>query len=157
MEEEGEGEGEEDIVEEAEVEAEAMAVGEGEAVMEGDRRQGQSANNRRQEQLRNRRSRHRSNRMKIAELKPGMRRVDVKGKIVDVESPREVQTKFGPGQVASATLQDESGSVKVTLWNENISKVAVNDTIEIQNGYVDSFRGELQLNVGRYGKLAKVE
>src|SRR5437016_7332589 len=107
--------------------------------------------------LRNRRSRHRSNRMKIAELKPGMRRVDVKGKIVDVESPREVQTKFGPGQVASATLQDESGSVKVTLWNENISKVAVNDTIEIQNGYVDSFRGELQLNVGRYGKLAKVE
>src|SRR2546430_9137764 len=71
--------------------------------------------------------------MKIAELKPGMRRVDVKGKIVDVESPREVQTKFGPGQVASATLQDESGSVKVTLWNENISKVAVNDTIEIHD------------------------
>lgn len=95
--------------------------------------------------------------MKIAELKPGMRRVDVKGRIVDMENPREVQTKFGPGQVASATLQDESGTVKVTLWNENISKVAVNDTVEIQNGYVDSFRGELQLNVGRYGKLAKVE
>jgi replication factor A1 len=95
--------------------------------------------------------------LKIAELKPGMRRVDVKGRIVDIENPREVQTKFGPGQVASATLQDESGSVKVTLWNENISKIAVNDNVEIQNGYVDSFRGELQLNVGRYGKLAKVE
>jgi replication factor A1 len=95
--------------------------------------------------------------LKIAELKPGMRRVDVKGRIVDIENPREVQTKFGPGQVASATLQDESGSVKVTLWNENITKVAVNDNVEIQNGYVDSFRGELQLNVGRYGKLAKVE
>src|SRR5207247_462883 len=54
-------------------------------------------------------------------------------------------------------VSDESGTVKVTLWNENISKVAVNDTVEIQNGYVDSFRGELQLNVGRYGKLAKVE
>jgi len=95
--------------------------------------------------------------MKIAELKPGMRRVEEKGEMVDVASQREVQTKFGPGRVASATLQDESGSVKVTLWNENIAKVAVNDTIEIQNGYVDSFRGELQLNVGRYGKLAKVE
>src|SRR4029077_7238098 len=95
--------------------------------------------------------------MKIAELKPGMRRVDVAGKIVDMETPRDVQTKFGPGQVASATLQDESGTVKVTLWNENITKVAVNDTVQIENGYVDSFRGELQLNVGRYGKLAKVE
>lgn len=95
--------------------------------------------------------------MKIAELKPGMRRVDVTGKIIDMETPREVQTKFGPGQVASAILQDESGSVKVTLWNENIAKVEITDTIEIQNGYVDSFRGELQLNVGRYGRLSKVE
>jgi replication factor A1 len=94
--------------------------------------------------------------MKISELKPGMRRVDVKGKIVDIETPREVNTKFGPGKVASATLQDESGAIKVTLWNENIGKINVNDDVEIQNGYVESFRGELQLNVGRYGKLAKV-
>lgn len=91
--------------------------------------------------------------MKIAELKPGMRRVDVSGKILDIENIREVQTKFGPGQVASATLQDESGTVKLTLWNENISKVEIGDQIDIQNAYVDSFRGELQLNVGRYGKL----
>ncbi|TMI67863.1 DNA-binding protein [Candidatus Bathyarchaeota archaeon] len=91
--------------------------------------------------------------MRIGELKPGMKRVDVKGKIVEVETPRDVQTKFGPGQVATATLQDDSGSVKVTLWNENISKVNVNDTIAIENGYVDSFRGQLQLNVGRYGKI----
>ena len=91
--------------------------------------------------------------MKIAQLKPGMRRVDVTGKIVDMDTPRDVQTKFGPAQVASATLQDESATVKVTLWNENISKVEISDTVSITNGYVDSFRGELQLNVGRYGKL----
>lgn len=95
--------------------------------------------------------------MKIAELKPGMRRIDVTGKLVDMENPREVQTKFGPGQVASATLQDESGTVKLTLWNETISKVEINNTIEIENGYVDSFRGELQLNVGRYGRLTVIE
>lgn len=92
--------------------------------------------------------------MKIAELKPGMRRVDVIGRIVEMENIREVQTKFGPGQVATATLQDASGSVKLTLWNENISKVSEGDTVDISNGYVDSFRGELQLNVGRYGKLS---
>ncbi len=95
--------------------------------------------------------------MKIAELRPGMRRVDVTGKIANIEGPRDVNTKFGPGQVATATLEDESGSVKVTLWNENISKVAVNDKVQIENGYVDSFRGELQLNVGKYGKMNKVE
>jgi replication factor A1 len=95
--------------------------------------------------------------MKIAELKPGMRRVDISGRIKEIEQPRDVQTKFGPGQVASATIEDETGSVKVVLWNENIAKVSVNDMIEIQNGYIDSFRGELQMNVGRYGKIAKVQ
>ena len=95
--------------------------------------------------------------MKIAELKPGMRAVNVAGKITNMEQPRDVQTKFGPGQVTTATLEDDSGTVKVTLWNEIISKVSLNDSVQIENGYVDSFRGELQLNVGRYGKLTKVE
>jgi replication factor A1 len=91
--------------------------------------------------------------MSIGSLRPGMRRVDVTGRITEVETPREVQTKFGPGQVATATLQDASGTVKLTLWNENISKISEGDTISVLNGYVDSFRGELQLNVGRYGRL----
>jgi ssDNA-binding replication factor A large subunit len=30
----------------------------------------------------------------------------------------------------------------------------VNDLVKVENGYVTSFRGELQLNVGRYGKLS---
>jgi replication factor A1 len=55
--------------------------------------------------------------------------------------------------VASATLQDESGSVRITLWNEKIALVSVGARVAITNGYVDSFRGELQLNVGRYGQL----
>jgi len=95
--------------------------------------------------------------MKIAELKPGMRRVDVEGQIFEIDTPRDVQTKFGPAQVASATLEDSTGSVKLTLWNETISKVQPGDHVSISNGYVDSFRGELQLNVGRYGQLTKVE
>jgi replication factor A1 len=95
--------------------------------------------------------------MKIAELKSGMRRVDLEGDITSVEATRDVQTKFGPGQVASATLQDESGSVKMTLWNENIAKVRVGARVSIENSYVDSFRGELQVNVGRYGRMTVVE
>ena len=95
--------------------------------------------------------------MKIAELAPGMRRVDVEGDIVALETARDVMTKFGPGQVASATLQDDSGQVKVTLWNEKIALVSVGARVAITNGYVDSFRGELQLNVGRYGQMAIIE
>ncbi len=95
--------------------------------------------------------------MKIAELKPGMRRVDVEGQIFEIDTPRDVQTKFGPAQVASATLEDSSGSVKLILWNETIAKIKSGNHVSIENGYVDSFRGELQLNGGRYGRLTTVE
>jgi replication factor A1 len=92
--------------------------------------------------------------MKISELKPGMRRVDVEGKITEKGEPRSVQTRFGEtSNVADAVLADDSGSVKMSLWNEQIDSVNVGDEVRVENGYVTSFRGETQLSVGRYGRL----
>ncbi|MCJ7761450.1 MAG: OB-fold nucleic acid binding domain-containing protein [Candidatus Bathyarchaeota archaeon] len=96
--------------------------------------------------------------MKINELKPGMKQVELQGKIADIGETRDVMTKFGePGRVATATLQDDSGTIKLSLWNEMIDTVNVNDEVKIENGYVTSFREESQLNVGRYGKLTVVK
>ena len=93
--------------------------------------------------------------MKISELKPGMRRVDITAKIQEISPAREVTTRRGEqSRDATAVVTDDSGAVKLNLWNEQIDQVKPNDTVTIENGYVDSFRGETQLNVGRYGKLA---
>ena len=95
--------------------------------------------------------------MKISELKPGMKRVELEGRITEIGEVREVMTKFGePGRVATAVLEDDSGTIKLSLWNETIDTVSVNSTVKIENGYVTSFRGETQLNVGRYGKLTVI-
>ncbi len=92
--------------------------------------------------------------MKVSELKPGMRRVDVEGRIVEKGEPRQVQTRFGDtSRVADAVLTDDSGSIKMSLWNEQIDNFNINDDVKVENGYVTSFRGEPQLNVGRYGRL----
>jgi len=92
--------------------------------------------------------------MKVSELKPGMRRVDISAKIQEISTPREVTTRRGEqSRVATAVVSDDSGTVKLNLWNEQIDQVKPNDNVTIENGYVDSFRGETQLNVGRYGKL----
>jgi replication factor A1 len=92
--------------------------------------------------------------MNISELKPGARRVDITAKIQEISPAREVTTRRGEqSRVATAVVTDDSGTVKLNLWNEQIDQVKVNDTVTIENGYVDSFRGETQLNVGRYGKL----
>jgi len=92
--------------------------------------------------------------MKISELRSGTRRVSLSATVKEISEPREVMTKFGEAsRVATAVISDESGSIKLTLWNEDIDKVSANSQVQIENGYVTTFRGENQLNVGRYGKL----
>jgi replication factor A1 len=84
-----------------------------------------------------------------------MKRVNVEAKVVEKGEPREVMSRFRDEtyKVADAVVADETGSIKLTLWNEQIDQVNVDDTIKVENGYVTSFKGEIQLNVGRYGKL----
>lgn len=91
---------------------------------------------------------------KISELKEGMNNVSVEGKISSVTAPKDVVTKFGTStQVANATLEDETGSILLVLWGNQIGKVQEGATVTIEGGYVKSFRGTMQLGVGRTGKI----
>jgi len=94
-------------------------------------------------------------RVRISDLKDGMRGVNLVAKVLEISEPREVVSRFDGRayKVADAIIGDETGTIKLSLWNEQIERVSINDTIKIENGYVRSFRGEKQLNVGRFGKL----
>jgi replication factor A1 len=85
-----------------------------------------------------------------------MKRVNVKAKVVEKSEPREVLARFKDEthKVATAIIADETGTIKLTLWNEQINQVNINDTVKVENGYVTMFRGEIQLNVGKYGTLS---
>ncbi|HDM23393.1 DNA-binding protein [archaeon] len=93
--------------------------------------------------------------MEIGKLRMGMRRVEVTGKIVDVSDERKVISRRTgrENRLAIAILADDTGMIELPLWNDNIDKVKKGDTVHIENGYVSSFRGRLQLNLGRYSKL----
>ncbi|RLF17944.1 MAG: DNA-binding protein [Thermoprotei archaeon] len=93
--------------------------------------------------------------MKVAELKPGMNKVDLKVVVVEVSEPRIVRTRYGVAKVADALVKDDTGEVKMSLWNEQISLVSPGDRISIENGYTTQFRGNIQVNVGKYGRIVK--
>ncbi len=96
--------------------------------------------------------------MKISELKAGASNVTITAKVVQKEEPREVVTKYGKRlSVANITLQDESGSIPMSLWGDTIGEVDVGDTVEVSNGYVNEFRGSPQLSTGKFGKIKVVE
>jgi len=85
-----------------------------------------------------------------------MKRVSVQGKVTEKSDTREVvsRSKDQTYKVATAMIADETGTIKLTLWNEQIDKVNVNNIVKIENGYITSFRGEIQLNTGKFGSMA---
>ncbi len=78
--------------------------------------------------------------LKIEELLPGMRKVNVVGKIINLFPVRTFTTKKGDeGKVANFFIADETSNVKVVLWDTNhiglIEKGEVGEgkVIEISN------------------------
>ena len=97
---------------------------------------------------------------KIRNLTVGMKNVDVRGRVDSKSDTMEVYSRFGNkvNRVANSKITDDSDSVKLILWNEQIDTVGVGDIIQIDNGHVTMFRGEKQLNIGkRTGKLSIVK
>jgi replication factor A1 len=94
--------------------------------------------------------------MKISELKPGMRNVSVTAKVDSVGQPRTVNLKAGgTNTVADAIISDDSGSIKLSLWGDDISKIQTGDRISVENGYINTFKGENSISIGKFGKLTK--
>ena len=93
--------------------------------------------------------------MKIKDLRNGLKRVEVEAKVLEKTATREVTSRYKNEtyRVATVIISDDTGQIKLTLWNDQIEEVNENDTVKIENGYVTSFRGEIQLNVGKYGQL----
>jgi len=54
-------------------------------------------------------------------------------------------------------LEDSTGTIKMSLWGNDINAVNVGDTIEVSNGYVNEFRGTPQLSTGKFGKISVKE
>jgi replication factor A1 len=92
---------------------------------------------------------------KVGELTPQSRAVNVTAKVVSKSEIREIPMgRDGSAhKVSDALVGDETGVVYLTLWDDNIEKVNDGDSIRVENGYVTLFKGNMRLNIGKYGKL----
>jgi replication factor A1 len=97
--------------------------------------------------------------MQIKDVSLGVRRVNLKAKVVEKSIARTVFSRYGnnPLGLSTSTISDGTGSIKLPLWNAQINMVSIGDTVQIENGRVRAFRGELQVSVGKAGKLTVVE
>ena len=97
--------------------------------------------------------------IKVGELRTYSRRVNLVAKIMERGEEREVFSRSDGSshRVAEALVGDETASVMLTLWDDDIDRFEVGDVVQISNGYANLFRGSLRLNIGRYGSAEKVD
>lgn len=91
----------------------------------------------------------------IQDLRAGMKRVNLKAKVLEIPKPAQVHTQFGnTAMVVNASIGDETGKIKLCLWEGQINSISLGDNIEIKNAQVCLFRGEKQLRLGKNGGLS---
>lgn len=93
--------------------------------------------------------------MKIAELNVGQGDIVVAGTVKELDELKIINKYGRELKLRNVVIEDDSGSIKLTLWNEDAEKFAVGDTVKVINGYVNEFNGEKQLTAGKQGKIEK--
>jgi replication factor A1 len=90
----------------------------------------------------------------IRDLRHGMKKVNLEATVLEIEEPRLVHTQFGNTvMMANALIEDETGKIRLCLWDKQVKSVAVGDSIQINNASVSTFKGEKQLRLGKTGAL----
>ena len=96
--------------------------------------------------------------VKIETLTPNSRGVNTIVKVVSKGEVRSVTGRdYSVRRVADALVGDETGCVYMTLWDDKIDAINEEATLSITNGYINLFRGNIRLNIGKYGSYELVE
>jgi len=94
---------------------------------------------------------------KIGKLRFGMKGVNLMAKIIEIPSTKHVFTRWGSeADVSNVKLADETGSIRLGLWNNQIEMVHIGDEVEIKNCSVARFLNEPQLRLGRKGTISVI-
>ncbi|MEM3737503.1 MAG: hypothetical protein QXJ75_05420 [Candidatus Bathyarchaeia archaeon] len=97
--------------------------------------------------------------MKVSDLQVGSRGVEMDLRVSKKFEERQITSRADGSnhRVAEALVGDDSGCILLTLWDDLIDQVQPDDKLKLENGFVSLFRGSMRLNVGRYGKLTKID
>ena len=100
---------------------------------------------------------------KIEDIKNGMGDLNIRGRILDISDIRTFNKKDGTaGKVANIMIGDESGKIRVTLWDETADltkELQIDDSVEIINGYAreNNFNQQVEMQVGNRSTIRKIE
>ncbi|MFW9962123.1 MAG: OB-fold nucleic acid binding domain-containing protein [Candidatus Sifarchaeia archaeon] len=104
-------------------------------------------------------------RQRIEDITEATRNIALTAKVANIGTVRTFSRKDGGGEgkVASIMVSDETGTIRVVLWDDNTKAVSeniisVDDIIQVRGAYVKKGLGDaLELNLGRMGQIRILE
>lgn len=95
-----------------------------------------------------------------AEVSAGMSDLALVGRVLETSEPRTFDRDDGKGKVANIVLGDESGWVRVALWDDradDVSSISSGDAVRVRDGYAREREGDVEVNVGSRGSVERIE
>lgn len=99
-----------------------------------------------------------SKELTIDKLQPGMRNLDVIGKVRQVYEIREFSSATRSGKVGNFLLTDTTGTTRIVLWNDKadmLTNLAAGDVVMIKNAYAKNNNDRVELHLGHEAKIEK--
>ena len=97
--------------------------------------------------------------VKIAHVVPGMRKINLIGKVIELAPIREYSKNGRSGKIGSFVLADDTSNVRTVLWDENhidlISKSQIKQDIVVEIGNASIRNGELHL--GSFSEIKVID
>jgi ssDNA-binding replication factor A large subunit len=95
--------------------------------------------------------------LKLKDVLPGENSLNVVGKVLFVNEPREFISKGRKGRVASVQIADETAQMRLTIWDEKIidqlKELNQGDIIKIHNSYSRRNNNFTELHLGSKSQL----
>ncbi|MFH1770442.1 MAG: OB-fold nucleic acid binding domain-containing protein [archaeon] len=94
--------------------------------------------------------------LQVKNVLAGMKNIEINGKVTRKYELKEFQTEKRSGKLASFMIADETGFIRVVLWNDqtdNFEKLKEGDVVTLQGGYVRDNNGRKEIHLSNNGKM----
>jgi len=101
--------------------------------------------------------------IKIQDILPGVKHISFLGRVFAISPIREFETGGRKGRVCNLYIADETGFVRLPLWNDQVdwlenSRLSVGQIVQIVNAVSrENIYGETEISLGRFGLIRIAE
>ena len=97
--------------------------------------------------------------VKVGDLNQYSRQINLVVKVISKTDVREVVTRTDETKhkVCEALVADDTGAIYLTLWDDSVEQVQEDQILAIKNAYMNTFKGSMRMNIGRYGSYDVLE